>query len=450
MNNQKTKGISICCDTNGKILQFIYDELNLSQKVPIGQMFTALIDQANMDKAFNFLIALKNDAASFNWPLNVSLENDRIMLLHFAGSMSENQMFIVGAHTPPDAESMLNELMKINNEQANTLREVMKEQFQSSRRQQEDDHQIYEQLTQLNNELTNTQRELTKKNIQLEQQRGELKALNEQLSATIEELERTRDELVQSEKMASLGRLVAGFAHEINTPIGIAVTAVSTLTDTGQQINQMLSQEEVDEEELTDALEKINDASKLSLSNLRRAADLVSSFKRTSIDQSTENKRLFGLNEVIQDVILSLNNQFRKTDITIELNCPNSLNIYGYPGAIGQIISNLLMNSLTHGFNDGTSAGNITITATHEENLITIDYTDTGKGMETETATKLFEPFYTTRRARGGLGLGMYLCYNMVTTRLQGKITCDSSKGAGSHFQITFPIEPLTDNALTD
>jgi signal transduction histidine kinase len=443
--DKKTEGISIICDKNGKIIEFIYDELKLSKTVTIGQMFTALIDQASLDKAFNFLTTIKIEGSAFDWSLNILLNDGSVTLLHFAGGMTENQMFIVGASTPPNADAMLNELMKINNEQANVLREVMKQQFQLSNQQQRD-NRLYEQLTQLNNELTNTQRELTKKNIQLEQQRRELKALNEQLSATIEELERTRDELIQSEKMASLGRLVSGFAHEINTPIGIAVTAVSTLSDAGQQINQMLSQEEVNEDELVSTLERITDASHLTLSNLRRAADLVSSFKRTSIDQSTETKRLFGLREVIQDVILSLNSQFRKTAITIELHCPDSFNIYGYPGAISQIITNLMMNSLIHGFNDGNEAGNITITAIHENNIVTLDYIDTGKGMEPETATKLFEPFYTTRRAKGGLGLGMYLCYNIVTTRLLGKITCDSTKGSGSHFQITFPIEPLTDN----
>ena len=296
---------------------------------------------------------------------------------------------------------------------------------------------------QLSNELANMQRELAKKNSQLEQQKKELKALNNKLSLTIDELKQTRDELIQSEKMASLGRLVSGFAHEINTPIGIAVTASSSLNDAGQAINKMLSQEEVNEKELVAALTTIVDAGKLTLSNLRRAADLVSSFKRTAIDQSQETKRLFGLSEVIQDIILSLNNKFKKASIAIEHHCPTEFNIYGDPGAISQILSNLMINSFIHGFDNGSQPGKIMIHIRQENNTIYMDYTDTGKGMNKETAEKLFEPFYTTQRAKGSTGLGMYICYNVVTTRLKGRISCESTPGKGTAFHINFAIDKL-------
>jgi signal transduction histidine kinase len=439
--NEKTTGISLRCNPQGKIVEVISDDLGITSKIAPGPLFTAIVDRESVDKAFNFLTEIRTNGATFDWPLSVPFDK-RVALLHFAGGMTGDNLFIVGARTPDTANHYFDELMKINNEQANALREAMKEQMLSSRAKDRDS-QLYDELSKLNNELSTTQRELAKKNIQLEQQQKELKALNKELSATIDELERTRDELVQSEKMASLGRLVSGFAHEINTPIGIAVTAASAINDAGEALTGMLSQDEVSETALVATIDKMVTAGQLTFSNVRRAADLVSSFKRTSIDQTEETKRLFGVSDVIKDVIISLNNKFKNTSITIEHHCPAKINIYGYPGTLSQILNNFLMNSFIHGFDDGTQPGKITIEVRRENNTIYMDYADTGKGMDKETVEKLFEPFYTTRRARGGTGLGMYICFNVITTRLNGTITCESTPGHGTVFHISFPIDAV-------
>lgn len=356
--------------------------------------------------------------------------------------MNDQNFFIVATSSISNNEFYYEELMKINNEHANTFRQTMKDCLQSHDAGGRDS-QIYDQLSEFNNELANTQRELSKKNIQLEQQKQELKTLNQQLSNTINELEQTRDELIQSEKMASLGRLVSGFAHEINTPIGIAVTAASTLDDAGQSINYMLSQDEVNENDLVAALETIAEAGKMTLANLHRAAGLVRSFKRTSIDQSEDTKRLFKLSDIIQDIILSLASKFKNTAIRIEPHSSTEINIYGYPGVISQILANLLINSYIHGFENGSKAGKITIEARQENNTVYLDYADTGKGMNEEIAKKLFEPFYTTLRAKGCTGLGMYICYNIITSHLNGMINCESAIGKGTVFHISFPVELL-------
>jgi signal transduction histidine kinase len=433
--------ISLLCDSQYKIIEFIRDELGISKQVAVGHSFTAIVDSESLEKALNFLVELRTKGATFDWPLAVPLDR-QLSLLHFAGGISGNDFFIIGAKTSTNINQLHEELMKINNEQVNMLRKTIKEQMLTARAR-EGDSQLYEELTKVNNELANTQRELAKKNVQLEQQRKKLEVLNQELQATIAELQRTRNELVQSEKMASLGRLVSGFAHEINTPIGIALTAASMIDETAQTINTMLAAKEVSETELTTALDKLSNAGQLTVSNLRRAGDLVTNFKRTSIDQTMGTKRLFGLQGIIQDIILSLDNKFRRTSIKIELTCPTDLNIYGDPGAISQILTNLLINSLIHGFEDGQQAGTITIHAYRDSHTIHLDYTDTGKGMDKEALEKLFEPFYTTRRARGGTGLGMYICYNLVVTRLKGTITCESELGEGSIFHISFPIETI-------
>jgi len=259
-------------------------------------------------------------------------------------------------------------------------------------------------------------------------------------------LHRLHHELVQSEKMASLGRLVAGFAHEINTPIGVAVSAASTLQDNADAITQLLEHEEVDEDDLVSVLESIKEAANLTLSNLRRASNLVRSFKRTAIDQTQDEIRRFEVGATIFDVITMLHNQFKQTGIKIQVECPDDLSIDSVPGTLEQILTNLMMNSLIHGFEEGQKAGRILITATLTGENLHLEYSDTGKGIAPENLEKIFEPFFTTHRAHGGTGLGLYICYNLVTTQLHGHITCESSPGKGVLFVIDYPVQTRNPN----
>ena len=285
----------------------------------------------------------------------------------------------------------------------------------------------------LNQDLNNLTRELHKKNAQLVQK-------EKALTKSISDLKLAQAKLVESEKMASLGRLVAGFSHEINTPIGIALTASSSMMEASQQIDQMLNQEEVEEEDLISTLETVRDASKLVFSNLNRSADLVKSFKRTSIDQSVENLSLYNLNDTITDALTSMRVKIRDTSIKASFNGDENISLFGSPADIFQIISNLFDNSVIHGFEDGKLQGEIFISIQKERSEVHIHYSDTGKGMPAEIADKIFEPFYTTLRARGGTGLGMYICHNIVTSRLNGTIECTSIQGKGTEFLITIPI----------
>ncbi|HAI68894.1 MAG TPA: hypothetical protein DCM38_05580, partial [Gammaproteobacteria bacterium] len=262
-----------------------------------------------------------------------------------------------------------------------------------------------------------------------------------QLNAKVEELTQTRHELVQSEKMASLGRLVAGFAHELNTPIGVAVSSASLLQDKSHLLNQLIEQEEIDEDELIAVLDSINQMAELTLSNLKRASSLVGSFKRTAIDQSSDEVKQFQIKRAIEDVINTLHNQFKKTAIDIQVDCPNDLVIYSFPGALDQIFTNLMMNSLIHGFENGKNTGHIRIVVQRVENQLHLIYSDTGKGIQPENVSKIFEPFFTTHRAHGGSGLGLYICYNIVSNQFKGEMTCESTIDQGTTFYIDFPID---------
>lgn len=270
----------------------------------------------------------------------------------------------------------------------------------------------------------------------MEHLRSSWKALEE----NINELEQTRDELVQNEKMASLGRMVAGFAHELNTPVGIALGSISHNEATLNDIDTLLGNEEVSEKDLRERLGTLRHSGELALSNLKRAANLVQRFKRSSIDQISEQARVFPVREMIDDVVFALQEQLRKAAIELTIDCPRSLAIEGVPGLFDQVLTNLLLNSLQHGFANGTQAGKITIAVdTATPGHLHIVYNDNGAGMSAEAAQRIFEPFFTTQRGQGGSGLGMFICYNIVSEQLRGTITCESQPGAGVHFDILFP-----------
>ena len=263
------------------------------------------------------------------------------------------------------------------------------------------------------------------------------------LDETIEQLQATRNELVENEKMASLGRLVAGFAHELNTPVGVAVGAVSHAENTLQQLNDLLQHEEVSEQALNRQIGYLRESHELALSNLRRAADLVQRFKRTSIDRGSLNKRVYRLREVIDDVLMTLRNVLKHTSVTVEVSCADGLALYGTPGLLEQILTNLITNSIAHGFANGSRAGRINIDAKlSPDRRLMIDYRDDGAGMAEDVRQQAFEPFFTTFRDQGGSGLGLYVVYNVVTQQLDGTVQIVSAPGQGTHFHIDCPIDP--------
>lgn len=259
------------------------------------------------------------------------------------------------------------------------------------------------------------------------------------LAGKITELEETRGELVQSEKMASLGRMVAGFAHEVNTPIGIGIGASSHAIEVLDSIDRLLEAEDVSEEALRARLGTLREAGNLALGNLRRAADMVQSFKRTSVDQTSEQEREFVLGELVQDVFRSLRSTFKRSSIELVSECPSETTLYGPAGILVQVLNNLLLNSFRHAFDDGSRRGKIVVTAGFEPSgALWLECADNGKGIPEQAAKHLFEPFFTTRRGQGGSGLGLYIVYNLVSQASGGSISVDSAPGGGARFRVVF------------
>lgn len=268
----------------------------------------------------------------------------------------------------------------------------------------------------------------------------DLQQKNADLSEALHELKRTQKQLIQSEKLAALGGLVAGIAHEVNTPLGISVTAASHLDlQTEELVSQYVSND-LKKSGLEYYLKTAKESSKMILTNLKRAVNLIQSFKQVAVDQSTEEKRHFYMKEYLNDVLLSLQPQLRKTRHRITINCPEDLEITSYPGAISQIITNLVMNSLVHGFED-LEQGEIVMTLSIHNTILRFHYSDNGKGIQAEHIPKIFNPFFTTKRSQGRSGLGMHIVYNLVTQKLEGTIECTSSPGEGTTFLIHFPVD---------
>jgi len=252
------------------------------------------------------------------------------------------------------------------------------------------------------------------------------------------ELDEVQKRLMQSEKMAALGRLVAGVAHEINTPLGIGVTVASYLAEMTQEIIRLYNSKQMTKNNLEEYLGSTLESTEMVLKNLENASELISKFKQVAVDQTNNKKREIELKEYLIDILISLKPRLKKSNHTIKMKCSDAIKVYTYPGAISQIITNLTINSLRHAFEDG-ECGEISIEVREDKKLIELKYRDDGKGIPKEHIKKIFEPFFTTKRGQGGTGLGLNLVYNLVTSALGGKIRCESSSQIGTIFTIEIP-----------
>jgi len=295
------------------------------------------------------------------------------------------------------------------------------------------------ELKTANTQLEEHQKEIEEVNTLLEEQKEELMQQKEELQSTLENLQKAQEQLVESEKMAAVGGLVAGVAHEINTPVGIGITAISNLLEDVQQMAKLYEKDEVSRKDFKGFLESTNDTAKLIHKNLERTAELIQSFKQVSTDQITEQQRLFALKDYLNDILLSLRPKFRGKNITFNMACDDELQLNSYPGVYAQIFTNLLLNSLQHGFYK-KDTGTITIKANINKELLKIQYSDDGAGISKNNLPHIFEPFFTSDQHRG-TGLGLNIIYNLIKQKLHGTIICESEPGKGVLFKIEVPVK---------
>lgn len=306
-------------------------------------------------------------------------------------------------------------------------------------------YKLYHVLSVQNRELASSNQSLE---VKVEERTHDLAELNQQLQREQADLKRalahvesTQQQLLNAEKMASLGRMVAGFAHELNTPVGIAIGAVSNAERVLRETEDMLGGDEVSEDALLAKFSALREGNELALSNLQRSAALVQRLKRSSIDQDAMARRCFSLRDLIDDVVLGLKSRLQDSGVRVEVDCPEGVLIEGVPGLYEQLLVTLLGNAIRHAFAPGERVGVISLSAmVYRSNQLKIVCRDNGTGMGEEIASHVFEPFFTTQRSTGRLGLGLYMCYNLVTSKLGGSITCSSQPGEGSVFEVLAPI----------
>jgi len=299
-------------------------------------------------------------------------------------------------------------------------------------------HRIRREKLELEKQVNDRTEELQEVNTLLEEQKEELLQQKEEMQSTLENLQKTQEQLIESEKLSALGGLVAGVAHEINTPIGIGVTAISKLREEIQEMADLYKKNEISRKDFKEFLESANDSTMLIHKNLERTAELIQSFKQVSVDQVSEQQRSFNFKSYLEDIIRSLSPKFKHKNITFDLQCDENLVLNSFPGAYAQIFTNLLLNSLAHGFHE-KQQGKITVHALQKNGRLSIEYRDDGTGISSNDLPHIFEPFYTSDLHRG-TGLGLNIVYNIIKQKLQGSISCISEPGKGVVFKIEMPV----------
>lgn len=273
---------------------------------------------------------------------------------------------------------------------------------------------------------------------QVKQRTRQLEGANYELSDAYQNLKEAQGLIVQNEKLAALGQMVSGVAHEMNTPIGNAYTASTYILEISKALAGKVEDNNIKRTEFLEMVRELADGADIISRNLHIASDLIFNFKQISADHQSMELRQFNLYEVMKNVIISFGIDLRNANVTLEFLCKEDLYIKSYPGAVVHIVSNLIRNALIHGF-EGTNGGFIRIEIFEFEDSVSIMVQDNGIGMNQATLSQIYDPFFTTKRSKGGTGLGLNIVHNMIINVLAGSISCESELGKGTQFKIQLP-----------
>jgi len=270
---------------------------------------------------------------------------------------------------------------------------------------------------------------------------AEVQERTRQLSQSLEDLRAAQGSLVQTEKLAALGRLVAGVAHEINTPVGTSLTVASALIEKTNRFEVEVASGDVRRSILTEFAAASREAASQIMTNLGHAVDLIQSFKQVAADRNVSDRRRFDLGQVTEQIVKGLRFGLRSQNLDVSVACEPNLAMNSYPGPFGQVLTNLVLNSAVHAFPDGARGSvHIAAQASGKDNVEVL-FSDDGCGMSLEVKRQVFDPFFTTRRDQGSTGLGLHIVHNIVTNRLGGRIHLETRPGAGTKIQIIVPRE---------
>ena len=267
----------------------------------------------------------------------------------------------------------------------------------------------------------------------------EMRKARDAAEAALRHLRETQNSLIEAEKLAALGRLVAGVAHEVNNPVGISLTVASSLERKTAMFAEEVARGDLRRSSLNEFVETSRSAAAQLVGNLNRAAELIQSFKQVAADRSYSDQRTFNLADLTDQVVMSLRPGIRKQNLTLTVECQPNLVMDSYPGPYGQVLTNLFLNSVAHAFPGGV-AGEVSIKVhEHGDDHVEVLFADNGSGMTSDIRKRAFDPFFTTRRNDGGTGLGLHIVYSIVTSRLGGQIHLQSEAGKGTQVQMILP-----------
>ncbi|KPQ04511.1 MAG: two component signal transduction system histidine kinase [Idiomarinaceae bacterium HL-53] len=357
-------------------------------------------------------------------------------------------------------EKSFNELLDKIGEYQQDLQQAQEKLVHANRRLDEHNDLLEQEVARKTSGMSKLMLDLEERRLELEKRQYELereiqqrrlteatlKRTNERLRDSIDTIKRAQSQLVESEKLASLGGLVASVAHDVNTPIGIGVTATSFLADRVEALAISLDDQTLTQTQMHRFIDDARESVQLLENNLHRARELMSSFKEVAVDQSSDAMRDIALCAYINNVVKSLHPKLKKQNVTIDVNCDQNMKVKCLAGALAQILTNMIMNSVIHGF-EGKDAGHIRITVRLLENRLHFVYEDDGLGMTSEQLAHLFDPFFTTKADRGGSGLGTHIIYTLVRDTLKGEVDASSEQGKGLTYTFSFPVTPLAPSA---
>jgi signal transduction histidine kinase len=276
----------------------------------------------------------------------------------------------------------------------------------------------------------------------------ELQAAKENAETALRELQETQQSLIEAEKLAALGGLVAGVAHEVNNPVGISLTVASSFARRCDQFSAEVRDGAIRKSKLDEFISGSQEAAKQLVANLNRAADLIQAFKQVAVDRSHAERRVFELGEATEQIVASLLPALKRSQISLTVEITEEIMMDSYPGPYGQVLTNLVLNALVHAFPE-RRAGSMYLSAKRvTPDQVELHFADDGIGMSDDVQRRAFEPFFTTRRSRGGTGLGLHIVYNLVTHRLGGRLRLESAPGRGTSFRIRLPLVAPREEAL--
>lgn len=298
--------------------------------------------------------------------------------------------------------------------------------------------ELDETVRQRTSELIQTNEYLEESMAELEEKQAELTLVNDMLENSVLELKETQEQLIQSEKFAALGELVAGVAHEINTPLGIGITLGTFIENKHVILKKHFEENTLTRLEMTEYFDSVSESLAVMVNSLNRSAEIVASFKTVAVEQSSLDLRRFNVSQYMNDVLINLKPKFKMTKHQLDVQCPPDLEIVSYPGAFSHILTNFIVNSLIHGF-EHVESGHISIQLYKKDDKIHFIYSDDGNGIAPEIKDRVFNPFFTTKKGAGSTGLGLHIIHNIVTQVLGGTIQLESSPGHGCTFKLIFP-----------